>query len=142
MGFVCGRIPFWRIDLLRMTIISIQETNMEITEALKEMQDAIVNTRKAPVLFVGSRLSRRYYGTPDWNELLKKIASEVGVDEGDMKKWGGYENQATELEYHCFATEKPLYDEGEDRRYPLRKIIEKIIKTLENSGRRGFRRYS
>lgn len=100
---------------------------MEILDALKEMQNKINKAGKAPVLFVGSGLSRRYYGTPDWNGLLEKIAQKVGVDKEEMKKWGGYEKRATELEYHCFATEKPSYKEGEDRRYPLRKIIAEII---------------
>ena len=100
---------------------------MEINEALKEMQDKIKEVGKAPVLFIGSGLSRRYYDTPDWNELLEQIAREVDVDNEKMKKWGGNEKKATELEYHCFAKKKPLYDKGEDRRYPLREIIKKII---------------
>ena len=39
---------------------------MEISEALKEMQDKIYKTGKTPVLFIGSVLSKRYYNTPDW----------------------------------------------------------------------------
>ncbi len=102
---------------------------MEIIEALKDMQDIIKEGGKAPVLFVGSGLSRRYYGTPNWEGLLDEIATRVGVDKEQRGKWGGYEKQATELEYHCFANKIPLYNKGEDRRFPLRKIIEEIINT-------------
>ena len=100
---------------------------MEIIEALKEMKDKIYKIGKAPVLFIGSGLSKRYYNTPDWKTLLEMVADKVGINKDEIQKWGSYEKIATELEYHCFASEKPQYDKGEDRRYPLRKIIKQII---------------
>lgn len=100
---------------------------MEISEALKEMQDKIYKTGKTPVLFIGSGLSKRYYNTPDWKTLLEMVADKVAIKKDEIKKWGSYEKIATELEYHCFAAEKPEYGKGEDRRHPLRKIIKQII---------------
>lgn len=100
---------------------------MEISEALKEMQDKIYKTGKTPVLFIGSGLSKRYYNTPDWKTLLEMVADKVSIKKDEIKKWGSYEKIATELEYHCFAVEKPEYDKGENRRHPLRKIIKQII---------------
>lgn len=100
---------------------------MEISEAFKEMQDKIYKIGKTPVLFIGSGLSKRYYNTPDWKTLLEMVADKVAIKKDEIKKWGSYEKIATELEYHCFAAEKPEYGKGEDRRHPLRKIIKQII---------------
>ena len=83
---------------------------MEIIEALKEMKDKIYKIGKAPVLFIGSGLSKRYYNTPDWKTLLEMVADKVGINKDEIQKWGSYEKIATELEYHCFASEKPQYD--------------------------------
>lgn len=58
---------------------------MQIIEAFKEMQDKINKAREAPVLFVGSGLSRRYYDTSVWNDLLEQIG-EVYVDKDEMRK--------------------------------------------------------
>lgn len=102
---------------------------MEIIEALKEMQDKILEIGKTPILFVGAGLSQRYYGTPRWRELLEMVAEKIEIDKDTIERWESISNEdlATELEYHCFAKERPEYSNGEDRRYPLRKIIKQII---------------
>lgn len=100
---------------------------MKIEDAIKEMEEKIKDIGKAPVLFIGSGLSRRYYDTPDWQKLLEIIAKKVDISVEEMNKWGSNECKATELEYHCFANQKPDYSKQENRRYPLRKIIKEIF---------------
>ena len=69
---------------------------MKIEDALKEMEEKIKDIGKAPVLFIGSGLSRRYYDTPDWQKLLEIIAKKVDISVEEMNKWGSYEYKATE----------------------------------------------
>lgn len=54
----------------------IERTDALIRNTLDDMQCQ-------PVFFVGSGLSRRYFGAPGWLELLNSIAARVGMSEAD-----------------------------------------------------------
>lgn len=44
-------------------------------KAVDELGDVLIKSKALPVLFVGSGLSRRYLGSPDWDGLLERFAS-------------------------------------------------------------------
>lgn len=55
---------------------------------IEEMVDAFPTT---PFLFVGSGLTRRYYGLPNWEGLLKELANRVSTN---PLTYSRYQNQA------------------------------------------------
>ena len=51
---------------------------MSFKEDLKEL----FKGQSTPYLFIGSGFSRRYFGTPGWEELLREIAKAAGIQYG------------------------------------------------------------
>ena len=49
----------------------------DIKESLSEI---LLKSKAAPILFIGSGISRRYLGTEDWSSLLKKFSEGLSKD--------------------------------------------------------------
>ncbi len=43
---------------------------------MKSINDLFKNFKKKPVVFIGSGISKRYLGTPTWENLLKMVIKE------------------------------------------------------------------
>ena len=100
-----------------------------IDEKLKEMQQVLREKKMQPIFFIGSGLSKRYLGSPDWKSLLKQIAKEVKCNYENIEKQcdGEYEKVAQELEYYCFRDANSKDLENGNRRTILRDLIAKIF---------------
>lgn len=55
---------------------------------MSNVLEKIVNSKRMPVLFVGSGLSKRYlYNYPDWNELLEQSYAKINADSFQLQKY-------------------------------------------------------
>lgn len=52
-------------------------------ERTKDIRDCMNEMACQPILFVGSGLSKRYFDSPNWNELLEKLAKDCPLIDKD-----------------------------------------------------------
>lgn len=105
------------------------ESEKDIASKLEEMKQMLKERKMQPVFFIGSGLSRRYLNSPNWENLLMKIAEKVKCNYEKLKDLYDheYERIAQEMEYYCFrhATQKDI--DEKKRRNILRDLIAEIF---------------
>lgn len=102
--------------------------NTKIKSELEKMKSELININKRPIFFIGSGISRRYLGLPDWEGLLKKIAERATINYEDLKKLKSNEKIAQELEYFYFRKQTDESIQMKKRRELMRDAIADIIK--------------
>lgn len=51
-----------------------------------EIRELLINSGVQPVLFLGSGVTKRYTGAPNWMELLEEIADHIGLSKSDFAR--------------------------------------------------------
>ncbi len=105
------------------------ESEKDIAIKLEEMKQMLRKRKMQPVFFIGSGLSRRYLDSPNWENLLMKIAEEVECNYEELKKRyePEYDRIAQELEYYCFRHAKKEDIDKKKRKSILRDLIADIF---------------
>ncbi len=105
------------------------ESEKDIAIKLEEMKQMLRERKMPPVFFIGSGLSRRYLDSPNWENLLMKIAEEVECNYEELKKRyePEYDRIAQELEYYCFRHAKKEDIDKKKRKSILRDLIADIF---------------
>ena len=106
--------------------------NLYIWAELDRMRDYLSKSSR-PVFFIGSGISRRYLGLPDWSGLLEGIAQEVGADFAEMSGKYDFERLAGELEYFYFRSQPWERVSGCPRRRLMREAIARRIETMSQT---------
>lgn len=105
------------------------ESEEDIASKLEEMKQMLKERKMQPVFFIGSGLSRRYLNSPNWENLLMKIAKKVDCNYEKLKDLYDheYERIAQELEYYSFRYAKQEDIDEKKRRNILRDLIAEIF---------------
>ena len=109
-----------------------------------KLREVLNKSNSLPFLFVGSGMSRRYLGLPDWGGLLKEFLDEDDVEYQMQKTNGNYPKVATYIqekfleifwkseEYKSMKTEyKKLGFTGEE--YPFKFAIAQYFENIDYS---------
>ena len=102
---------------------------LQIKNELKKMQQIMRNKRMQPIFFIGSGLSKRYLGSPDWKSLLKEVANKTDCNYEELNQLCNGENEkiAQELEFYSFRKADDDAIKDRNHRRALRNIIAKIF---------------
>lgn len=93
------------------------------------IEDIVSSWNTTPFLFVGSGMTRRYLGLPNWKGLLQHF---VEVISDDPLAYSAYENKARSLP--CPAGELPKVAELLQKDFDERWFADKLIRTLDEAG--------
>lgn len=69
-----------KYNTIYMSLINDLHENEELKKEVHIIKEYIGEFKRAPFLFVGSGLSRRYLNIEDWNGLLKRFADIIQID--------------------------------------------------------------
>lgn len=93
------------------------------------IEDIVSSWNTTPFLFVGSGMTRRYLGLPDWKGLLQHF---VEVISEDPFAYSAYENKA--CSFPCPAGVLPKVAELLQKDFDERWFADKAIRTLDEPG--------
>ena len=93
------------------------------------VEEIISKFNTTPFLFVGSGMTRRYLGLPDWKGLLKHFAEIVHNDEF---AYNSYENLAKSME--CKAGIMPKIADLIQKDFDQKWFRDPSIRTIEGGG--------
>lgn len=99
------------------------------------LEDLIRNFNTTPFLFIGSGMSRRYLGLPDWKGLLMHF---VDVIDSDEFAYNAFENRAKNTD--CLAGLMPKIAEFIQKEYDLRWFSDASIRTTSKDGLDAIRK--